>query len=185
MEWCWGEWLAPPGLWCVYLVSLRATWGMKRGATGRIRNTSLMVASRYGKLPLSLSWGKRSNPTLLSSSSWIRLWIYKRQKERWMLLITLKARQPPPRSCPAWLSWKKNHCSFTLTCGWWMRYMMAHFITVVVVSTPAPKMSPTVMRRWSSVRPTDAAFIPAVLLFSALHLALSRASSRSLCTWSL
>lgn len=30
----------------IYLVSLRATWGMKRGATGRIRNTSLMVASR-------------------------------------------------------------------------------------------------------------------------------------------
>lgn len=30
----------------LYLVSLRATWGMSRGATGRIRNTSLMVASR-------------------------------------------------------------------------------------------------------------------------------------------
>lgn len=30
----------------LYLVSLRATWGMSSGATGRIRNTSLMVASR-------------------------------------------------------------------------------------------------------------------------------------------
>ncbi|KAG7271106.1 hypothetical protein CRUP_005659 [Coryphaenoides rupestris] len=69
----------------------------------------------------------------------------------------------------------------------------AHFSTVVVVSTPAPKMSPTVMSRWSSLSPTPAAAGPApgpspspvsagVLWFSALRLARSSASRRSRCT---
>lgn len=47
-----------------------AMWGIDRGTTTVILSTSIMVASVYGKLPLSVRDGTLSDPTTASISCW-------------------------------------------------------------------------------------------------------------------
>lgn len=54
-----------------HLESMTALWGISVGATGRIRSTSLMVASSRTRRFRSLMVGVRLKPIIWSMSSWI------------------------------------------------------------------------------------------------------------------